>query len=175
MKFILWLYFCPKRGCNSHYIHVLLCKYSCHIGTLSIFVTKGGVTLTIFMYYYANIHPILELWVHKSAKWWIVVNSGRWYRSCNWGNPFWVKLTSIVFIQWAFVNLLERSHWICSLFGRFWSQSWHCFDSNSLHASPCSRQLWTSENKQLSFICHITNVFWGIPWVWAGAKLRRSV
>ena len=94
MKFILWLYFCPKRGCNSHYIHVLLCKYSCHIGTLSIFVTKGGVTLTIFMYYYANIHPILELWVHKSAKWWIVVNSGRWYRSCNWGNPFWVKLTS---------------------------------------------------------------------------------
>ena len=23
-KFILWLYFCPKRECNSHYIHVLL-------------------------------------------------------------------------------------------------------------------------------------------------------
>jgi len=67
MKFILWLQFSPKGGCNSSYIHVLLdglwrlfmhywptfedylwcafIKYSCHIGTFeypTLVVKEGG-------------------------------------------------------------------------------------------------------------------------------------
>ena len=77
MKFILWLQVCPKRGCNSHYIHVLLdglwhmCLY------------------TNMPYWNFEYTKALSLHCGKS---------GRWYGSCNWGNPFWVKFTSS-FIQ----------------------------------------------------------------------------
>ena len=100
MKFILWLQVCPKRGCNSHYIHVLLdglwhmCLYA---------------NMPYWNFEYTK---VLSLHCGKS---------GRWYGSCNWGNPFWVKFTSS-FIQCmhavkigGWFNLKKVDHRSCSL------------------------------------------------------------
>ena len=79
--------FCPKRRCNSHYIHVLLdglWKLSMHY-----WLTFGEYFCPFFVpYWYFEYTKALTLHC---------VESGRWYTSCKWGNPFWVKLTSSLF------------------------------------------------------------------------------
>ena len=81
MKFILWLHL---KGCNSCYIHVLL------DGLWRLFMHWLTWVFLCFMQIfmpYWNIEYTKALTLHCGK-------SGRWYRSCNWGNPFWVKLTS---------------------------------------------------------------------------------
>ena len=89
-----------------------------------IFVSRGGINFAIFMHYwmdsenysYANIHAILELWVHKGSKLALHCGkSGRWYRSCNWGKPFWVKLTS-GFFQCVCCNVTIIATELCNYF-----------------------------------------------------------
>ena len=81
-------FFCPKRECNSHYIiHVWLdglWKLFMHY-----WLTFGECFMEIFMPYW-NLEYTKALTLHCAK-------SGRWYRSCNWGNPFWVKLSSSFF------------------------------------------------------------------------------
>ena len=47
---------------------------------------------------HVTIHALLELWVHKGCNLYCG-KSGRWYgpRSCNWGDPSYVKSTSSFF------------------------------------------------------------------------------
>lgn len=48
------LHFCPIRGCNSHHIHVFM-------------DSDMHYWLTFGRYLCANIHVILEVWVHKGS------------------------------------------------------------------------------------------------------------
>ena len=82
--------FVQKRRWNSDYIHVLLdelWKYSC------LWSTHGQDSCTVT---YKQLCLIRTLITQKIYLYTVVSKSGRWYRSCNWGNPL---LTS-GFLQW---------------------------------------------------------------------------
>ena len=86
--------FVPK-GWNSHYIHILLdwlWKVFMHY-----WLTFGQAFMQVFMPYW-NFEYTNTVTLHCGK-------SGRRYRFCNWGNPFWVKLTSS-FFQW--INCIPK-------------------------------------------------------------------
>ena len=85
MKFILWL-LSQKGGVT----HAIFMYYWMTLKTIHVLLTN--LCMGSIFVLYANIHAILELWVHKGCNP-TCGKSERWYRSCNWGNPFWVKLT----------------------------------------------------------------------------------
>ena len=126
-----------------------------------IFVPKRSVTLTIFMYYwidsenysctidyplgcicvllfmpYWNFEYTKAVTLHcgKSGK------SGRQYRSWNWGNPFWVKLTSS-FFQCRIHYMMHYHDFLSKLFlGETEIEQWpDTFHHRRLHSNSTSR------------------------------------
>ena len=84
---------CPKKACNSHYIHVLLDRlWKLFMHYWLPFGEYLCAFMQIFMPYW-NFEYTKAVTLHLG----ISGKSGRRYRSWNWGNPFWVKLTSSFF------------------------------------------------------------------------------
>ena len=83
----LWLHCCPKRGCTV----ATFMYYWMDCGRYSLLTNLWGVFMFFYCKYSCHIGTS-SLTPHGGK-------SGRWYRSCNWGNNPWVKLTSSFFFS----------------------------------------------------------------------------
>ena len=93
--------------------HELGCKQNlfcnCIVGIITYWCIIGWTPKifmhwVVFTYFCVTIHSLFELWAHKG---WNLFcgRCGKWYwpRSCNWGDPPWVKSTTSFFqcILWS--------------------------------------------------------------------------
>ena len=81
---VQWRFLTNNKCKQNSFCDCIFVLYSCIIGW-----TLKPIHMQIFMSYW-NFEYTKALTLHCGK-------SGRWYRSCNWGKPFWVKLTSSFF------------------------------------------------------------------------------